>query len=84
MGPHWVHAGGDYAISIAKRWRTPEVVRMNKIRLMNGTLRRYGLPQHAPGISPGLGQLKVFTHDKLGLCLIRCVKPMLPNDSSGA
>ncbi len=34
-------------------WKTPEVLRLNKIRLINGTLRHYGLPQKPPGVSPG-------------------------------
>lgn len=61
--PHWVSTGNTYSISMAMTWKTPEVVRLNKIRLMNGTLRRYGLPQRAPGASPTSDAVKVFIHD---------------------
>ena len=63
MIPHWVSTGESYSISMAMTWKTPEVLRLNKIRLMNGTLRRYGLPQKPPGVSPALDAAKVFTHD---------------------
>jgi hypothetical protein len=63
--PHWVSTGNTYSISMAMTWKTPEVVRMNKIRLMNGTLRRYGLPQRAPGVSPKWDAVKVFAHDAI-------------------
>ncbi len=63
MAPHWVSTGGSYSISMAMTWKTPEVVRLNKIRLMNGTLRRFGLPQKPPGVSPTLDGAKVFAHD---------------------
>jgi hypothetical protein len=41
------------------------VNRLNKIRLMNGTLRRFGLPQRPPGASPNLDAAKVFAHDAM-------------------
>lgn len=63
MVPHWVSTGESYSISMAMTWKTPEVLRLNKIRLMNGTLRRFGLPQKPPGISPALDGGKVFAHD---------------------
>lgn len=63
--PHWVSTGDSYSISMAMTWKTPEVVRLNKIRLMNGTLRRYGLPQRPPGVSPALDAAKVFMHDAM-------------------
>ena len=63
MIPHWVSTGSTYSISMAMTWKTPEVKRLNKIRLMNGTLRRYGLPQRPPGVSPTLDAAKVFMHD---------------------
>lgn len=63
MIPHWVHTGDSYSISMAMTWKTPEVLRLNKIRLINGTLRRFGMPQHPPGVSPLMDSLKVFTHD---------------------
>ncbi len=62
MVPHWVSTGNSYSISMAMTWKTPEVLRLNKIRLMNGTLRRYGLPQKPPGASPMLDSAKVLAH----------------------
>ena len=73
--PHWVSTGNTYSISMAMTWKTPEVVRLNKIRLMNGTLRRYGLPQRAPGASPSSDALKVFIHDAM-----RAVLDLLQNN----
>ena len=49
MIPHWVSTGNSYSISMAMTWKTPEVKRLNKIRLMNGTLRRFGMSQRPPG-----------------------------------
>ena len=63
--PHWVSTGSSYSISMAMTWKTPEVVRLNKIRTMNGTLRRFGLPQRPPGASPALDAAKVAAHDAL-------------------
>jgi Cupin-like domain len=63
MIPHWVSTGSSYSISMAMTWKTPEVLRLNKIRLINGTLRHYGLPQRPPGASPALDTAKVFIHD---------------------
>ena len=63
MVPHWVSTGGSHSISMAMTWKTPEVARLNKIRLMNGTLRRFGLPQEPPGQSPLRDAAKVFAHD---------------------
>ena len=65
MVPHWVSTGDSYSISMAMTWKTPEVSRLNKIRLMNGTLRRFGLPQKPPGISPAMDMLKVIAHDAM-------------------
>ena len=61
--PHWVNTGNSYSISMAMTWKTPEVVRMNKIRFMNGSLRDYGLPQRAPGAAPMWDAAKVIGHD---------------------
>ena len=69
MVPHWVSTGSSYSISMAMTWKTPEVLRLNKIRLINGTLRRYGLPQTPPGISPMRDFLKVAAHDAMRLVL---------------
>lgn len=63
MIPHWVATGNSYSISMAMTWKTPEVVRLNKIRTMNGTLRRFGLPQRPPGVSPMGDAAKVIAHD---------------------
>ena len=63
--PHWVSTGADYSISMAMTWKTPEVIRLNKIRTMNGTLRRFGLPQRPPGVYPVLDAAKVTTHDAI-------------------
>ena len=65
MVPHWVSTGDSYSISMAMTWKTPEVLRLNKIRLMNGTLRRFGLAQKPPGVSPALDAMKVFAHDAM-------------------
>jgi hypothetical protein len=69
MVPHWVSTGNSYSISMAMTWKTPEVLRLNKIRLINGTLRRYGLPQKPPGISPLRDFLKVAAHDAMRMVL---------------
>ena len=63
MIPHWVSTGSTYSVSMAMTWKTPEVLRLNKIRLMNGTLRRFGLPQKPPGVSPLMDAVKVMAHD---------------------
>jgi Cupin-like domain len=65
MVPHWVSTGASYSISMAMTWKTPEVIRLNKIRFMNGTLRNYGLPQRPPGASPTMDAAKVMLHDAI-------------------
>ena len=65
LWPHWVRTGGRYSISMAMTWKTPEVSRLNKIRLMNGTLRRFGWPQKAPGVSAAMDGAKVVAHDAM-------------------
>lgn len=72
MVPHWVSTGDSYSISMAMTWKTPEVLRFNKIRLMNGTLRRFGLPQQPPGASPLRDAAKVFIHD----CMRAVIDPL--------
>ena len=69
MVPHWVSTGKSYSISMAMTWKTPEVLRLNKIRLINGTLRRYGMPQKPPGVSPVTDSMKVFSHDAMRVVL---------------
>ena len=63
--PHWVSTGDSYSISMAMTWKTPEVKRLNKIRLMNGTLRHFGMPQKPPGAAPVMDGIKVFAHDAM-------------------
>jgi hypothetical protein len=63
MIPHWVSTGTTYSISMAMTWKTPDVIRLNKIRTMNGTLRRFGLVQRPPGVSPAMDAAKVVLHD---------------------
>ncbi len=63
MVPHWVSTGESYSISMAMTWKTPKVNRLNKIRLMNGTLRHLGLPQKPPAEAPTLDAAKVVLHD---------------------
>ena len=65
MVPHWVSTGDSYSISMAMTWKTKAVNRLNKIRLMNGTLRHFGLPQKPPGVSPALDGVKVLAHDAM-------------------
>ena len=65
MVPHWVATGGSYSVSMAMTWKTPDVLRLNKVRLMNGTLRRFGMPQKPPGVSPLRDKAKVLAHDAM-------------------
>lgn len=65
MWPHWVRTGGRYSVSMAMTWKTPDVNRLNKIRLMNGTLRHFGWPQRPPGVSPAMDAAKVIAHDAM-------------------
>ncbi len=67
--PHWVRVGSQYSVSMAMTWKTPQVVRGNKIRLMNGTLRDFGWPQKAPGVSPVFDSIKVGIHDAARLVI---------------
>jgi Cupin-like domain len=69
MAPHWVRTGDRYSISMAMTWKTPEVLRLNKIRLMNGTLRRFGFPQNPPGTSSIGDGAKVFAHDAMRMMI---------------
>jgi hypothetical protein len=67
--PHWVSTGDSYSISMAMTWKTPEVIRLNKIRLMNGTLRKLGWAQKPPGESRVLDVAKVIVHDVVRIVL---------------
>ncbi len=65
MWPHWVRTGDRYSVSVAITWKTPSVERLNKIRFMNGFLRRVGIPQAAPDARPRLDGIKVAAFDAL-------------------
>ena len=69
LWPHWVHTGSSWCVSMAMTWKTPVVRRLNKLRLINGTLRRYGLPQPAPGLSHLGDSAKVALHDAARLAM---------------
>ncbi len=47
--PHWVRTGETFSISMAITWKTPAIVRSNKLLFANGILRRIGMPQSPPG-----------------------------------
>jgi len=61
--PHWVRTGGDYSISMAVTWKTPAILRNNKVLWVNAMLRRLGMPQDLPGKIPALDTAKVLAHD---------------------
>lgn len=61
--PHWVRTGGEYTISMAVTWKTPAILRNNKVLWTNAMLRRLGMPQALPGKVPALDSLKVFAYD---------------------
>ena len=63
LWPHWVATGSAYSISMAVTWKSARVIRLNKIRFMNGALRRLGMPQNPPGHSPVLDKAKVVAFD---------------------
>lgn len=61
--PHWVRTGNDYTISMAVTWKTPAILRNNKVLWVNAMLRRLGIPQALPGNVPVLDSMKVFAYD---------------------
>lgn len=63
LWPHWVSTGNSYSISMAVTWKSARVMRLNKIRFMNGALRRMGLPQAAPGKNRLLDSSKALAYD---------------------
>ncbi len=63
MWPHWVCTGERYSVSMAITWKTPEVVRLNKVRFMNAFLRKLGAPQSAPGRIGWLDGAKALAYD---------------------
>lgn len=61
--PHWVETGTNgYTISMAVTWKTPEVLRDNKLRVVNAVLRNLGAPQDAPGRHPAFDTAKVMAY----------------------
>ena len=63
MAPHWVRTGERYSISIAVTWKSPRVLKLNKIRYVNAALRKIGLPQSGPGHAPVWDTIKVAAFD---------------------
>lgn len=61
--PHWVRTGGEYTISMAVTWKTPAILRNNKVLWVNAMLRRFGMPQDLPGKLPALDTAKVFAYN---------------------
>lgn len=57
--PHWVRTGASHSISMAITWRTEAARRNNELHYMNSFLRKFGLPQAAPGRRPALDAIKL-------------------------
>ncbi|CAO4155875.1 JmjC domain-containing protein [Methylorubrum thiocyanatum] len=57
--PHWVRTGSSYSISMAVTWKSTAVKRSNRLLAVNAMLRRYGLPQPAPGRRPTFDAVKI-------------------------
>jgi hypothetical protein len=60
-----MRTGARYSVALTLTWKTQEVSRLNKIRRVNATLRRFGLPQSPPGLSPAGDTVKVIAHNAL-------------------
>ncbi|KAA2244324.1 cupin-like domain-containing protein [Salinarimonas soli] len=60
--PHWVQTGGAFSISMAITWKSPRVLRLNKLRAANAILRDRGFPQAAPGTRPVADAVKVAAY----------------------
>jgi len=58
--PHWVKTGDEFSISMAITWKTPKIVRSNKLLFANGILRRMGVPQSPPGTNRRWDNIKVL------------------------
>lgn len=69
LWPHWVRTGSQYSISMAVTWKTKAVMRKNDVFVVNSLLRRFGMPQAAPGRNPALDMVK--------LALFRSVKAVV-------
>ncbi len=63
MMPHWVRTGSRYSISMAITWKTPTVLRANKIRFVNAMLRKAGFPQSAPSQHAWSDGIKVAAYN---------------------
>lgn len=72
LTPHWVRTGDEYCISIAVTWKTPSVLRHNRILAANGLLRKFGLPQSPPGTRPVWDGVKSAGY----ACARVCVEPL--------
>lgn len=59
LWPHWVRTGSQYSISMAVTWKTKAVMRKNDVFVVNSLLRRFGMPQAAPGRNPALDTAKL-------------------------
>lgn len=57
--PHWVRTGGDWSISMAITWKSPEDIRRNQLYFANAVLRKLGMPQPAPGRYAAYDGLKI-------------------------
>jgi ribosomal protein L16 Arg81 hydroxylase len=62
LWPHWVRTGDEYCISIAITWKTPQVLRNNKLLAANALFRKVGLPQSGPGAHPLWDHAKVAAY----------------------
>jgi hypothetical protein len=60
--PHWVKTGTQYSISMAINWKTPAILRMNKLYAANAILRRLRLPQPAPGQHKAWDGIKIAAY----------------------
>jgi hypothetical protein len=78
LSPHWVRTGERYCISIAVTWKTPSVQRSNRVRFVNGALRKLGWPQPAPGAYPALDAVKSGVY----VCARAVVEPLRKSERS--
>ncbi|WP_375461697.1 cupin-like domain-containing protein [uncultured Enterovirga sp.] len=62
LWPHWVKTGDSYSISMAVTWKSPAVRRSNKVLFVNALLRKWGMPQKPPGMSPALDWAKAAAY----------------------
>ena len=65
LRPQAMRTGARYSVALVLTWKTQEVRRLNKIRRVNATLRRFGLPQPPPGLFPAKDTVKVIAHNAL-------------------